>query len=297
MANQEPKKGGFEEMTKEIRQIPLLAIKPDPTQPRKEFGEDELHELAQSIRQNGLLNPITVKTNGDGEYIIAAGERRYRAHQILDAETIECIVYNGSNGKELQLVENINRKDLNPMEVANAYLDYINSGHTIEELAEVVGKPKNIISWMLNLTNCHGQLKHLVGHGQISMQVAISASKLSENGQLRALRTMQTTKLNVAECQALCEQIYSEESQVDMFAEEPKLTEEEMKARAKIRSALDRACHALQEVNKMEVDNPGISAQAIAEKLDITQEKVDLLYKLVGQFKKNLRQKRVAALC
>ncbi len=70
-----------------------------------------------------------------------------------------------------------------------------------------------------------------------------------------------------------------------------------MKARAKIQITLDRACRALQEVNKMEVDNPGISAQAIAEKLDITQEKVDLLYKLVGQFKKNLRQKRVAALC
>ena len=59
---------------------------------------------------------------------------------------------------------------------------------------------------------------------------------------------------------------------------------------------MERACQALQEINKMEVDNPGISAQAIAEKLDITQEKIDLLYTLVGRFKKNLRQKRVAAL-
>jgi len=108
---------------------------------------------------------------------------------------------------------------------------------------------------------------------------------------------MQTTKLNVVECQALCEQIYLEENQVDMFTEESKLTAEEMKARAKIQSALDRACQALQEVNRMEGDNPGISAQAIAEKLDITQEKVDLLYNLVGQFKKNLKQRRVAALC
>ncbi len=284
-------------MTKEIRQIPVLAIKPDPTQPRKDFDEDDLWELAQSIRQNGLLNPITVKTNGDGGYIIIAGERRYRAHQILDAETIECIVYNGSNGKELQLVENINRKDLNYMELAEAYRSYLDSGHTLDELSQVVGKPKNIISWMLNLEKCRPEVQHLVRRSQLSLIIAISLSKLTENGQLRALRMMQTTKLNVAECQALCEQIYLEESQGDMFIEEPKLTDVEMKARARIQNALDRACQALQEVNKMEADNPGISAQAIAEKLDITQEKVDLLYKLVGQFKKNLRQQRVAALC
>jgi len=284
-------------MNKEIRQIPLLAIKPDPYQPRKEFDGEELQELAQSIHRNGLLNPITVKTEGDGEYIIIAGERRYRAHQILDTETIECIVYNGSNGKELQLVENINRKDLNYMELAGAYRSYLDDGHTLDELSQVVGKPKNIISWMLNLEKCRPEVQHLVKRSQLSLVIAISLSKLTENGQLWALRTMQATKLNVAECQALCEQIYSEENQVDMFAEEPKLTDEEMKARVKIQSALDRACQALQEVNKMEVDNPGISAQAIAEKLDITQEKVELLYKLVGQFKKNLRQKRVAALC
>ncbi len=284
-------------MDKEIRQIPLLAIKPDPTQPRKEFGEEDLWELAQSIRQNGLLSPITVKTNGDGEYIIIAGERRYRAHQILDAETIECIVYNGSNGKELQLIENINRKDLNYMELAGAYRSYLDGGHTLEELSEVVGKPKNIISWMLNLENCRPEVQHMVRRSQLSLVVGISLSKLTENGQLRALRTMQTTKLNVAECQALCDKIYSEENQVEMFAEEPQLTDEEMKARAKIQSALDRACQALQEVNKIEVETPGISAQAIAEKLDITQEKVDLLYNLVGQFKKNLKQRRVAALC
>lgn len=284
-------------MTKEIRQVPMLAIHPDPTQPRKDFDEDGLQELAQSIRQNGLLNPITIKTNGEGEYIIIAGERRYRAHQILDEETIECIVYSGSNGKELQLIENINRKDLNYMELAGAYRSYLDAGHSLEELSQVVGKPKNIISWMLNLEKCRPEVQHLVRREQISLVVAISLSKLTENGQLRVLRAMQTTKLNVAECQALCETIYAEENQIDMFAEEPKLTEEEMKARAKIQSALDKACRALQEINQMEVDNPGISAQAIAEKLDITQEKVDMRYTLIGQFKRNLRQRRIASIC
>lgn len=284
-------------MKKEIRQIPLLDINPDPAQPRKDFNEDELEELTQSIRKNGLLSPIVVKVNGDGRYIIIAGERRYRAHQSLGAKTIECIVYNGKNGKGLQLVENINRKDLNYMELTGAYRSYLDSGHTMEELSDVVGKPKNIISWMLNLERCRPEVQHLVKTEQMSMVVAISMSKLTNNGQMSVLKTMNGTKLNVAECQALTDRVYAEENQVEMFAEEPKLTDEEMKARAKIQSALDRACQALQEVNKMEADNPGISAQAVAEKLDITQEKVDLLYKLVGQFKKNLRQKRVAALC
>jgi len=284
-------------MTKEIRQIALQAISPDPNQPRKNFDDDDLQELAQSIRKNGLLSPITVKVNGGGLYIIIAGERRFRAHQILDEETIECIVYNGSNGKELQLVENINRKDLNHMELVEAYRSYLDAGHTIEELGQVVGKPKNTISWMLNLEKCRPEIQHMVSKSQMSLVVGISLSKLTENGQFRALRTMQSTKLSVAECQTLSDKIYSEENQVDMFAEEPKLSDEELKARAKIQTSLDRACQALQEVNKMEIDNPGISAQAIAEKLDITQEKIDLLYKLVGQFKKNLCQKRVAALC
>ena len=292
-------------MTKEIRHIAMGLIQADPDQPRKEFDSDDLNELAQSIRNNGLLNPITVKAvNGQAdkvspfvEYIIIAGERRYRAHQILDAETIECIIYSGSNAKELQLVENIDRKDLNPMELAMAYRAYLDDGHTLDDLSQVVGKPKNIISWMLNLERCRPEVQHMVSKDQISLVVAISMSKLTDSGQSRVLRTMQTTNLKVAECQAFCEKVYSEENQGDMFSEEPKLTDEEMKARAKIQNALDRACHALQEVNRMELDNPGISAQAIAEKLDITQDKVDLLYNLVGQFKRNLRQKRVAALC
>lgn len=283
-------------MKKEIIGIPLTAIKADPSQPRKDFDVFSLEELAQSIRKNGLLSPITVKKNGKG-YTIIAGERRFRAHELLGVETIDCIVYNGSNGRELQLVENINRKDLNSMEVVNAYRAYLDDGHSIEELSQVVGKPKNTIAWLLNLENCREDVQHLVGRKQISLVVAVGLSKLTENGQMQALRTIQSNDLNVAECQAVCTKVFMIENQTEMFAEEVKLSEEEIRARHKIQNSLDRACQALQEINKMELDNPGISAQAIAEKLDITQEKVDMLYKLIGQFKSNLRQKRVGALC
>ncbi len=286
---------------KEIRQIPLLAIKPDPGQPRKDFDDESLRELVQSIRQNGLLNPIVAKPDGGGQFIIVAGERRYRAHQLLDTETIECIVYNGDNTQELQLIENINRKDLNPVEVVGAYWSYLDKGHTLDELSEVVGKPKNTLSWLLNLERCRPEVQHLVGQGQLSLVVGISLSKLSENGQMQALRTFQSSKLDVAECRAVCQKIEAVESQPEIFSivelEVPRLTEEEVKVRGKIQNAIGRACQAMQEINNLELDSPGISAQAIAEKLDITQEKIDMLYKLVGQFQKNLRQRRVAALC
>lgn len=284
-------------MKKEVREIPLSAINPDPNQPRKDFDEEELEELAQSIRQNGLLNPITVKSNRHGEYTIIAGERRYRAHQILDLESIECIVFNGKNAKELQLAENINRKDLNAMEVVNAYRSYLDAGHTVDELAMVVGKPKNIISWLLNLENCRPEVQHMVSRNQMSMVVGISISKLTENGQTQALRIMHSTQLSVSESQRLSQRIYAEENQQEMFADEPKLGDKTIKVRRRIQHAMERACQALQEINKIELDNPGISAQAIAERLDITQENVDLLYKMLGQFKRSLQNKRVAALC
>ncbi|MCJ7633675.1 ParB/RepB/Spo0J family partition protein [Candidatus Bathyarchaeota archaeon] len=280
---------------KKVQQISVEAIRPDPNQPRKNFNEEAIFELAQSIKKNGLLQPITVKKNCDG-YIIVAGERRYKAVCSLEWETIECIVYNGNNTKELQLIENINRADLNPMEVVTAYQAYL-IDHTIEELSEVVGKPKNTISWLLNLSKVRPEVQHMVAHNQISMVAAIGLSKLTNTGQSQGLRMMQSNKLSVAECQKLTEVIYAQENQVEMFPEEPKLDKKEQEARVKVQTALDRACQAFQEINKIELDNPGITAQAIADRLDITQEKVEMLYKLVGQFKSNLQIRRVKALC
>jgi ParB family chromosome partitioning protein len=280
---------------RKVQEISIEAIRPDPDQPRKDFKEDAIFELAQSIKKNGLLQPITVRKNCNG-YIIVAGERRYRAVCSLEWEKIECIVYNGDNAKELQLIENINRADLNPMEVVVAYQAYL-MDHTIEELSEVVGKPKNIISWLLNLSKVRPEVQHMVAHNQMSMVSAIALSKLSDDGQVQGLRMMQSEKLSVAECQKLTEVIYMKENQVEMFPEEPKLDIKEQEARSKVQTALDRACQAFQEINKLEFDNPGITTQAIADRLDITQEKINMLYKLVGQFKANLQTKRVKALC
>lgn len=308
-------------MEKEIRQVPMLAIHTDPTQPRKDFNEDELQELAQSIRQNGLLNPITIKGNGDGEYTIIAGERRYWAHEILGLDAIECIIYNGNNNKELQLVENINRKDLTPMELAEAYRSYLDNNHTIDELSQVVGKPKNIISWQLNLLKLREDIQHLVNTGGMSMVTGIALSKLSLNGQAKAIQILVTNNLSVSETQKLAEQIYASEVQATAIEEDvgsetlqfteqaegnfksaplsagSRLTVEHLTAKSKLELALQKACSALMEVSEMETDNPGMLTEAHITTLEMTKDKLDLLTKYIGKIRRSLEWEKVGALC
>ena len=282
---------------RKIEAIDVLAIKPDPEQPRKEFAEDAIMELAQSIQRNGLLQPISVRRNCDG-YIIIAGERRFRAVSTLEWETIDCIVYNGSEkeAKELQFVENINREDLNPIEIAEGHQKFLDEGYELDEISKIVGEPKNIISWLRNVLKAKPEVQAMVKKDQISLVVAIALGKLSHNGQTRALNTMVSNKMNVAECQKLCERIYAEENAIDMFPE-AKLSSEEIKAREKVESAIDKACKALSEVADTENENPGITAMAIAERLDITKEKLDMMSQAVLKIRRGLEAKRVGAVC
>lgn len=280
-----------------VEQIPIHAIKPDPNQPRKEFNESSILELAQSIRRNGLLQPIAIRKNGTG-YIIIAGERRYRAVSTLEWETIDCIIYDGTEkeAKELQFVENINRENLNPVEIAEGYQKFLDGGYDLGELSKVVGKPKNIISWLLNVLKAKPEIQIMVKKDQISLLVAIALGKLSFNGQTRALNTMVANAMNVSECQRLCDKIYAEENAIDMFPE-AKLSEEEIKARISIHGAIDKACAALTQVAELETKNPGITTSAIAERLDITKEKLDMMNGAITRIRRALENQRVAQLC
>lgn len=243
------------------------------------------------------MQPIAVRKNCDG-YLIIAGERRYRAVCSLDWEMIDCIIFDGSekDAKELQLIENINRADLNPMEVAEAYKKFLDTGYTLDELSQVVGKPKNIISWQLNVLKTKPEIQAMLRKGQVSLVVAIGLGKLSFNGQARALNVMVANAMSVPECQRLCDRIYAEENALDMFPE-AKLSKEEMEARAKVQSAIDKACNALNQVAELEQKSPGITASAIAERLDITKEKLELMAGAVTKIRRALENQRVAVLC
>lgn len=161
----------------------------------------------------------------------------------------------------------------------------------------MVGKNQAQVTWSLNLLRLNDDAKHLAKRGQLPIAVAGYMSKLSVEGQKTALRTMLSQKLSGIECRKLCEAIALTENQGSMLAEDTKLTPREQDARQKAQSAIEKACKAFEEINRLETDTPGITAQAVADKLDITMESVEMLQKLLGRFKNSLAERRVRELC
>ena len=132
-----------EEERKNAQDISLDKIKPNPNQPRKNFDEQALKELANSIKEHGVIQPIVVNDNGDGTYMIIAGERRFRATKLAGISSIPVIIrkYSEREIKEISLIENLQREDLNPIEAATAMKQLMSDYKlTQDELAERIGK-------------------------------------------------------------------------------------------------------------------------------------------------------------
>lgn len=147
------------------QRIPLEQILPNPFQPRKDFSEADISELADSIYKNGILQPILVRRKEDGRYGLIAGERRLRAAKLAGLSTIPAMVRNSSDEQtiELALVENLQRKDLNPIETARAYQRLITEfAFTQEKLAEQLGKERSSVANTLRLLNLPNEIQRLV---------------------------------------------------------------------------------------------------------------------------------------
>ena len=164
-----------------IGTLPLAQIRPNKDQPRKDFDEECLEELAESIRTLGLVQPITVEPLGDGTYQIIAGERRWRAAQRAGIQEIPVYIRttNASERRELTLIENIQRQDLNAIEVALAYQEILESQElTQEELARRIGKKRSSIANYLRLLRLPAEIQlgltqRLIdmGHARALLQV------------------------------------------------------------------------------------------------------------------------------
>lgn len=154
-----------------ISTLKLSLIDPKSDQPRKSFDKEALEELASSIAENGLLQPILVREYGDGRYQIIAGERRFRASKIAGLTEIPAIVMDSDDRKvaELSLIENIQRENLNPMEEALAYKALADEyGLTQEELSEKVGKSRSAVANAMRLTALPEKVAVLVAEGKLS---------------------------------------------------------------------------------------------------------------------------------
>ena len=173
----------------DVVEIPLTEIRSNPYQPRKEFDEDALQELADSIKEHGVIQPIIVKKSIKG-YEIVAGERRTRASKMAGKEKIPAIIkdYTDQEMMEIALAENILRQNLNPIEEAEQFKKIIDStGLTQEEVAKKFGKSRSYITNLLGLLDLPETTKKYVTERKISMGHARALSKISDEKKVNEL--------------------------------------------------------------------------------------------------------------
>lgn len=164
--------GNESDVTASIGMVPICDIETNPFQPRKEFDSTALEELAQSIREQGVITPITVRRMPDGKYQLIAGERRYRASQMAGLTELPAYIRIATDGQmmEMALVENIQRENLNAMEIALSYNALIEECQlTHEQLSQRVGKDRSTITNYLRLLNLPAETQLALSSGQISM--------------------------------------------------------------------------------------------------------------------------------
>ena len=170
--NQEVTDGNEDgEVTGKPLYVPINHIHPNKDQPRKVFDEEKLNELANSIQNYGIISPIVVRRDGPLFYEIVTGERRYRAAKMLDLKTVPVIIkdFNDKTTKEIALIENIQREDLNPVEKAMGYQELIREYNmTQEELARILGKSKAAISNSIRILSLGPDIIRLMNEGQIT---------------------------------------------------------------------------------------------------------------------------------
>ena len=160
-----------EEERRNAQDMPLSKITPNPNQPRKNFDEQALKELSDSIKKHGVIMPIVVNDNDDGTYMIIAGERRYRAAKLAGNATIPVIIkrYSDREIKEISLIENLQREDLNPIEAATAMKQLMTDYKlTQDELAERIGKSRPAVANTLRLLTLAPEVIMMVAEGKLS---------------------------------------------------------------------------------------------------------------------------------
>jgi ParB family transcriptional regulator, chromosome partitioning protein len=193
------------------RMVPVHLIRPNPNQPRHDFSEGGISELAQSIRTNGIIQPITVCETANNHYLIVAGERRWRAAKEAGLSKIPVFIRNVDQDKilELALIENIQREDLNPIETALAFEQLIHQHHlTHEQVAERTGKDRSTITNFVRLLRLSPEVREALAVGKIAMGHARALLGLDDStGQQQACKQVIAKDLSVRETEQLVKRL------------------------------------------------------------------------------------------
>ncbi|WP_457564857.1 ParB/RepB/Spo0J family partition protein [Caminibacter sp.] len=192
-----------------VNEIDIEKIVPNPYQPRKEFSDESINELADSIKKHGLLQPIVVIKDND-RYILVSGERRLRAFKKLGKTKIKALIaeYSKKDLREYALIENIQREDLNPIEIALSLHSLIEEhGYTHEELAKNIGKSRTYITNMLRILNLPQKVidkikKDEISIGHAKILVSLPSEKINE-----VIKEIEDKNLNVRETEKLVKKL------------------------------------------------------------------------------------------
>lgn len=212
----------------QMTEIEIADIIPNPTQPRKQFDEEALDELADSIRQLGVIQPVTVKKTADGKYILISGERRWRAAQRADLKTLPAYIreVDDENLHAMALVENIQRQDLNAIEIALGMQRLIDECHlTQDALSEKVGKKRSSVSNYLRLLKLPDEVQLALKEGLISMGHAKAIAGAPEEQQLRVLKRCIKKGLSVRQVEELVRMLAEAQTKPAPGAEEEEYPE------------------------------------------------------------------------
>lgn len=205
-------------LSNSLQEINLELIKPGKYQPRRVFDKIELQELSDSIKENGVIQPIIIRMVGNNRYELIAGERRWRASKLAGLTSIPAVIREFSDEEALviALIENIQRKDLNIVEEAEGYRKLIDEfGLTHEALAKVTGKSRSNVSNTLRLLNLNTKVLELLLQGELDMGHARALLPLAENSQLATAYEVIAKKLTTAQTESKVSAIMHENNKSD----------------------------------------------------------------------------------
>ena len=211
--------------------VPISQVESCSSQPRKKFDEAALSDLAASIREHGIIQPLTVRRLQSGYYQIIAGERRWRAARAAGLSEVPVVVMEADDRKaaELAMIENLQREDLNPMEEAAGFQALVEKYHmTQEEAAQRVGKSRSAVTNVLRLLSLSPVVRKLVENGSLSAGLARALLSLSPAMQENAAKSIVDNALSVRQTEALVRRLTAEKkekkpsNQIDYAAEAQK---------------------------------------------------------------------------
>ena len=225
--------------------INLKDIHTNPYQPRKTFSQEKLNELANSIRENGIIQPLIVRKSSVIGYELLAGERRFRAAKLADLETVPAIVKTLTDQEMMKqaIIENLQREDLNPIEEAESYQALIDRGSTHEEIARIMGKSRPYISNLVRLLNLSQPIIKAVKNKEISQAHARLLVPLTEEKQVEWLERIikEETSVRDLEKKLIIKKTAKKEKKKEIFIqEEEKKLKEKLGTQVKIQLSKDQ---------------------------------------------------------